>query len=208
MKVERACIDATLNALKESEAEAALAAAKVLEAAAEVEYCKSEMDIASPPLSPAVSRQHTDEYINTHFNHQQDDKSENKVEVACTSQPQYTEALYTSQRMLQPVLAHILQHFQDPQTTHQSPHSNVKAFSPYSPHENNNLITGFKVFGDRLDHYMSWRSTFRNAIKGLNLKPRLTYQMAWQGVTSACFENQRSPCQQSSWSRQVMAMVG
>lgn len=135
-----------MNALKkESEAEAALAAAKVLEAAAEAEHCKSEMDIASPSLSPAVSRQHTDEYINAHFNHQQDDKSENKVEVACISQPQYTEALYTSQRMLQPVSGHTLQHFQDPQTTHQSPHSNVKAFSPYSPHESNKASFPHKV---------------------------------------------------------------
>lgn len=72
--VERVCIDATLNALKEGgEAEAASAAANVLEAAVDLDV--KERLRKSSHFSPAQqSLQRTSEYVNAHFNSQQNYK--------------------------------------------------------------------------------------------------------------------------------------
>lgn len=198
MRVEWTQIDATLNALKEeSVAEAAPAAAKVLEAAAENEGGKGEMAIG-PPLSPAVSRQCTDDYINTHFSHQKEDKRETVNPL----QAQYKDTLDDSQRMLQSILSLTTQCFKLPKATQYpiSPHANVNAFSPNlqgnstasSPHKVSDRLTprstdvsdlaafltrcdlltaGFKVIDNRPENYMSLRYAFYNAIEGLNLKP-------------------------------------
>lgn len=58
MEIEIACIAAMLNAHKEL-------------TAVDNEDGKSHVIITGPPLSPAVSQQHTDEYMNAHFFHQQ-----------------------------------------------------------------------------------------------------------------------------------------
>ncbi|XP_030582792.1 uncharacterized protein LOC115778696 [Archocentrus centrarchus] len=207
MEVERARLDATLNALKEEgEAEAALAAAKVLETAAVNEDSKSEVGITGPPLASAVSRQRTDEYINTHFGHQQD-------EMKDSSQTRPVGATYSRQPNVQPLSSYTSRRFQDTEATH---HVSLKAYGPLSPHSKNTmntphevggkptqistdisdlaaflarrdlLSTGVKVFDNRPENYTSWKSTFCSAIEGLNLRPseELDLLTKWLGGES------------------------
>ncbi|KAF3840151.1 hypothetical protein F7725_018868 [Dissostichus mawsoni] len=71
MEVEKARIDATLNALKEEgEAEATSAAANVLEAAVDIEF-KEHQNKSSHFSSAQQSMQRTSEYVNAHYNNQQ-----------------------------------------------------------------------------------------------------------------------------------------
>lgn len=198
MEVERTRIDATLNALKEEgEAEAALAAAKVLEAAAENESSKADTAIG-PPLSPAVSKQRTDDYTDAHFSHQEDDKVD-KGKTVYAPKSQY-DTLY-SQCMMQPVASSTTQ--QQPQATRQPtvPRANINTFSSHSPQGYNTassphkvsdrlaprttdvsdlaaflacrdlLTSGLKVFDNHPENYLLWRSTLCKAIDGLYLKP-------------------------------------
>lgn len=81
MEIEIAYIAAMLNAHKEL-------------TAADNEDGKSHVIITGPPLSPAVSQQHTDEYINAHFFHQQMKRR--------ILQSWYKSVTYASQPMLQP----------------------------------------------------------------------------------------------------------
>ncbi|XP_051803959.1 uncharacterized protein LOC127533925 isoform X1 [Acanthochromis polyacanthus] len=101
MEVEKARMDATLNALKEEgEAEAALAAAEVSEAAADLDE-ENEKELSC--FSSARDKlQRTKEYVNAHFidkqeniTGQQDNTNEEKQTVQATqlSQPQSTEVL-------------------------------------------------------------------------------------------------------------------
>ncbi|ROL42278.1 hypothetical protein DPX16_18200 [Anabarilius grahami] len=68
MEIEKARIEATLNALKEEgEAEAALAAARVLKTAAVCSNYETER-------GSSVAVEHTDEYIRMHFSLNQNEK--------------------------------------------------------------------------------------------------------------------------------------
>ncbi|XP_038071932.1 uncharacterized protein LOC119740640 [Patiria miniata] len=71
MKVERARLDAMLVAMQEEgEAQSALAAAKVLEEAADTEAAKDRASTASPPVLQPEAMQRTEEYVKTHFDHE------------------------------------------------------------------------------------------------------------------------------------------
>ena len=73
MKVERARLDAMLTAMQEEgEAEAALAAAKALEAAADIETTKDRASIGSSLVRSAEPVQRTEEFVRAHFDHHQD----------------------------------------------------------------------------------------------------------------------------------------
>ena len=73
MKVERARLDAMLTAMQdEGEAEAALAAAKALEAAADTETTKDRASIGSSLVRSAEPVQRTEEFVRAHFDHHQD----------------------------------------------------------------------------------------------------------------------------------------
>ena len=73
MKVERARLDAMLTAMQEEgEAEAALAAAKALEAAADTETTKDRASIGSSLVLSAEPVQRTEEFVRAHFDHHQD----------------------------------------------------------------------------------------------------------------------------------------
>lgn len=77
MEVEKARIDATLHALKEEgEAEAASAAANVLEAAVDIAF-KEHQKKSSHFSSAQQSMQRTSEYVNAHYNNQQTRKLRN-----------------------------------------------------------------------------------------------------------------------------------
>ncbi|KAL7882933.1 hypothetical protein SRHO_G00005910 [Serrasalmus rhombeus] len=88
MEVEKARIEATLNALKEEgEAEAALAAAQVWEAAAEealqpTEFVNPGILVTTPP-----SIRRTQEYVNAHFHNSHDVKGKETID---TGQPNST----------------------------------------------------------------------------------------------------------------------
>ncbi|XP_034060527.1 uncharacterized protein LOC117538732 [Gymnodraco acuticeps] len=100
MEVEKARIDATLHALKEEgEAEAASAAANVLEAAVDIEF-KEHQNKSSHFSLAQQSMQRTSEYVNAHYNnqenyemgHQTNHEEQQAALSSLQAYPQHTEA--------------------------------------------------------------------------------------------------------------------
>ena len=123
LKVERARIDATLKALnEEGKAKAALAAAEVLEAAAEDGSFKGSQGapIIGPPLSQTLSRERTDDYVKKHFSPQQEDEGKDNGQAAHTLQPQLTDTAGASHHISQLVSPHVPQQSHDNQAIHQA----------------------------------------------------------------------------------------
>ncbi|XP_028311965.1 uncharacterized protein LOC114468978 [Gouania willdenowi] len=169
MEVEKARIEATLNALKvEGEAEAALAAAQVLEAAAD-EAAHSAVDLAdiSIPVKTPPSMRRAQDFVNTHFNDDQgllEEEEKNETRPVShqndthkrymdTGQPRYpenhTRAGTSSQRRPLP-----------------TPQTELSAYLA----RRDLLTAGITVFDNRPESYLSWKSMFHNATQGLNFK--------------------------------------
>ncbi|XP_028328030.1 uncharacterized protein LOC114478897 isoform X1 [Gouania willdenowi] len=172
MEVEKARIEATLNALKvEGEAEAALAAAQVLEAAAD-EAAHSAVDLAdiSIPVKTPPSMRRAQDFVNTHFNDDQgllEEGEKNETRPVShqndthkrykdTGQPRYpeyhTRAGTSSQRRPLP-----------------TPQTELSELSAYLARRDL-LTAGITVFDSRPESYLSWKSMFHNATQGLNFK--------------------------------------
>ncbi|XP_028304259.1 uncharacterized protein LOC114464360 isoform X2 [Gouania willdenowi] len=172
MEVEKARIEATLNALKvEGEAEAALAAAQVLEAAAD-EAAHSAVDLAdiSIPVKTPPSMRRAQDFVNTHFNDDQgllEEEEKNETRPVShqndthkrymdTGQPRYpekhTRAGTSSQRRPLP-----------------TPQTELSELSAYLARRDL-LTAGITVFDNRPESYLSWKSMFHNATQGLNFK--------------------------------------
>lgn len=112
MEIEIAYIAAMLNAHKEL-------------TAADNEDGKSHVIITGPPLSPAVSQQHTDEYINAHFFHQQ---MKRRILQSLGIKVLHMPANLCCSLSFSP---HTPQQFQDTATII---HANLKAYCPFLFH--------------------------------------------------------------------------
>lgn len=189
MEVEKARIKATLNALKkEGEAEAVLAAAHVLEAAADEEHHAIDLTEQgiSPKTPPSIRR--AQDYVNDHFtNFSLQVKEEEKPDTG--QLVSYNDSHHLQQSHT-PVASSPGEHLTDFVDREQlkSPPTHIKMdISPQPrpsvtpPAELSDLAAylarcdlltaGFKVFDNRPESYLSWKSIFCNAIEGLNLKP-------------------------------------
>ncbi|XP_073714235.1 uncharacterized protein [Misgurnus anguillicaudatus] len=167
MQVEKARIEATLNALKEEcEAEAASAEAEVLEALVKAEESESERKGSHvPSIHRSINR--TEEYIQNHFSHR-DDKT-----------PQSASACNHSQMQCHTDLASQL-----PVATNANSTDVLELVTYLSRRD---LITsGLKVFDSQPASYLSWKSSFNNAVEGLSLKPseELDLIIKWLGGES------------------------
>ncbi|XP_077080710.1 uncharacterized protein LOC143733040 [Siphateles boraxobius] len=188
MEVEKARIEATLNALKkEGEAEAALAAAHVLEAAADEEHHAIDLtdQSISPKTPPSIRRAR--DYVNAHFTNVSSEVKEERPDtgqlvshddsrhlqqsqtpVASSPDEHLTDFVGREQLMSPPT--HIKMDITPqtrPSVTSQSELSDLAAYLA----RRDLLTAGFKVFDNRPESYLSWKSIFGNAIVGLNLKP-------------------------------------
>lgn len=97
METRKARMEAELNALKqEGEAEAALAAARVLEAAA-----LEQSDFVDTSEPPAAASVRTEEYVRSHFHNNTNIKTEeqhNKPDDSEEGHPSVSTCCYTSRR--------------------------------------------------------------------------------------------------------------
>ncbi|RXN13488.1 hypothetical protein ROHU_009677 [Labeo rohita] len=188
IEVEKARIEATLNALKkEGEAEAALAAAHVLEAAADEEH--HAIDLTEQGISPRTppSIRRARDYVNAHFTNFSSQVKEEKPDTGQLVSHNDSHYLQQNQK---PVASSPGEHLTDfvdreqlkspstyikmdispqprPSATPQMELSHLAAYLA----RRDLLTTGFKVFDNRPESYLSWKSIFCNAIEGLNLKP-------------------------------------
>lgn len=195
MDVEKARIEATLNALKqEGEAEAALAAAEVLEAAAKETF--HSITLMTPGISntpPSVRR--AQEFVDTHFHKEQDVEEDIREEPKVETGKQFTNEPHTQPpnpdlRELLPTV-HPREYGADHAPNEYLNQHSASCTKPYSPHHQprpprmprtemsdlaaflarRDLLTaGFKVFDNRPESYLSWKSMFCNATDGLSLK--------------------------------------
>ncbi|TKS65471.1 hypothetical protein D9C73_028149 [Collichthys lucidus] len=145
MEVERARLVATMNALKqEGEAKAALAAARVLEAAV-LDQTGSE----EPPEVPAtivMAARRTQEYVSTHFHNNADMEDETKPD----KEQSYIGACNVP----------------SPSLRQQTDVSDLAVLLS----RRDLLTAGLTVFDNRPETYVAWKSMFHNAIRDLNLK--------------------------------------
>ncbi|XP_073763460.1 uncharacterized protein [Danio rerio] len=171
MEVEKARMEAKLNALKqEGEAEAALAAARVLEAAV-----LEQPEFVEPPNLPATatSVSRTEEYVKSHFHNNTNmkpekmDKEEDDTHNSHNVEPSQPHTAPDSCEY-----------------TNRSPPACQSRFSP--PHSNlrtsdishlatllsrRDLLTaGLTVFDNKPETYLAWKSMFHNATEDLDLK--------------------------------------
>lgn len=186
IEVERVRIDATLNALKEEgEAEAALAAANVLEAAVDLDV-KERIRKSSDFSSAQQSLQRTSEYVNAHFNSQQKYKLEQteneEPQAAHASQPicsQHTEARNTSQSPPQSAPRNLC--WRKPEITSPSPRVGSPSHVPTPrPSDISDLaaylacrdliLSGLKMFDNRRENYLSWKACPDLSYRGLELE--------------------------------------
>ncbi|XP_057700851.1 uncharacterized protein LOC130921225 [Corythoichthys intestinalis] len=203
MEVEKARIEATLHALKtEGEAEAALAAAKVWEATFEEEE-RAKVDLSEQGVfsktPPSIRR--AQEYVHAHFDDQrvqadgtQTPNNEHLVRHNDSQQPQNSPKSagafphvrhidIADEEHLQSHRARTdISHQPTPSATPQSELSNLAAYLA----RRDLLTSGFKVFDNRPESYLSWKSMFCNATEGLNLKPseELDLLTKWLGGES------------------------
>lgn len=226
MQVEKARIEATLNALKEEcEAEAASAEAQVFEAAADLDNCDLGSK-ASHAQATKQSLQRTGEFIQAHFSSGQSYAlAQNEKETqAAASVPQHrhlpdikvhcvsrdTQQPYPSacsaeglhpgnQRKNRPdPLPFNTDRDVPSMHTHRCTDS-TNQLPPRSPLEaqgvselavylaRRDLVTaGLKVFDNQPASYLSWKSSFVNAVEGLSLKPseELDLLIKWLGGES------------------------
>ncbi|RXN35870.1 hypothetical protein ROHU_003454 [Labeo rohita] len=188
IEVEKARIEATLNALKkEGEAEAALAAAHVLEAAADEEH--HAIDLTEQGISPRTppSIRRARDYVNAHFTNFSSQVKEEKPDTGQLVSHNDSHYLQQNQK---PVASSPGEHLTDFVDREQlkSPSTYIKMDISSQPRPSATLqmelshlaaylarrdllTTGFKVFDNRPESYLSWKSIFCNAIEGLNLKP-------------------------------------
>ncbi|XP_026036546.1 uncharacterized protein LOC113029762 [Astatotilapia calliptera] len=180
MEVEKARMEAALNALKqEGEAEAALAAARVLEAAV-----LDQAESVKPPdipatIAAAVSR--TQEYVDTHFhnNTNMEGESKHSREQKCdldnthTTGPDISAAAArgyppSSPPVWQPKLPppHWSNYVGAAKPQRQADVSDLAALLS----RRDLLTAGLTVFDNKPETYLAWRSTFHNATEDLNLK--------------------------------------
>ncbi|XP_063749732.1 uncharacterized protein LOC134871071 [Eleginops maclovinus] len=183
MEVEKARIEARLNALKqEGEAEAALAAARVLEAAAEG---PDDRELTTPaiPVTTHDPVKRVAEYIKTHFKDEPEPEMEERPQRE--SQPRYsvpppvtqytpgwatgTPAGWHPHRA--PPVFNIGTRTDNTHSQSRSM-SRTTEFSDLATYlaRRDLLTTGFKVFDNKPETYLSWKSMFCNGIEGLNLK--------------------------------------
>ncbi|XP_025754388.1 uncharacterized protein LOC106097728 isoform X2 [Oreochromis niloticus] len=188
MEVEKARIEATLNALKkEGEAEAALAAAHVLEAAADEEH--DAVDLTEQGVSsktpPSIRR--AQDYVNAHFANcslvvNEDGKPDtgqlvgnNDAQHLRQSQPPVASspgehlADFVDQKQPKSSPIHRKTDISTLPQPSLPPKTELSDFTAYLARRDL-LTAGFKVFDNRPESYLSWKSIFRNAIEGLNLK--------------------------------------
>ncbi|XP_057685988.1 uncharacterized protein LOC130912137 [Corythoichthys intestinalis] len=203
MEVEKARIEATLHALKtEGEAEAALAAAKVWEATFEEEE-RAKVDLSEQGVfsktPPSIRR--AQEYVHAHFDDQrvqadgtQTPNTEHLVRHNDSQQPENSPKSagafphvrhidIADEEHLQSHRARTdISHQPTPSATPQSELSNLAAYLA----RRDLLTSGFKVFDNRPESYLSWKSMFCNATEGLNLKPseELDLLTKWLGGES------------------------
>lgn len=176
MEIEKARIEATLNALKEEgEAEAALAAARVLESAAVCSNYESER-------GSSVAMERTDEYIRRHFSLNQNEKKEDDQASAehkdIPGNIQITpDAVNNMSRHEQMGYQHTRQPncFPSPVRNPCSPSTPAPRSSEVSDlavflARRDLLTSSFKVFDNKPENYIPWKTAFMNAIDGLNLK--------------------------------------
>lgn len=193
IEVEKARIDATLNALKkEGEAKAALAAAEVLEAAAEEVLPSSKLVTPGIPVTTPPSTRRAQEFVDTHFSSGQDVKEEEKADTGQqfnTNQPDTNSHNPDLSKTLAAV--HTREYFADPTPRERPDHHSSNYIKSYSPYHQSRppqpprtemsdlaaflarrdlLTSGFKVFDNRPESYLAWKSMFYNATDGLNLK--------------------------------------
>ncbi|XP_028972283.2 uncharacterized protein LOC114829937 [Esox lucius] len=192
MEVENARIEATLKALKkEGEAEAALAAAHVLEAAADEEHHAIDLTEQgiSPKMPPSIRR--AQDYVKAHFaDFSSLVKQEEKPDTGQLVSHNDSHHLQQSQTPVATSPGEHLIDFVDREQL-KFPPTHIKMDIPPQPRPSatpqtelpdlaaylarRDLLTaGFKVFPlsvDRPEFYLSWKSIFCNAIEGLNLKP-------------------------------------
>ena len=181
MEVEKTRIEATLNALKEEgEAEAALAAAKVLEAVVldKPESVKRLSVRAS--MATAVSR--TEEYVRTHFHNNPHMKDETKhkeercdniepnmPEGAAHSCEYHTNSPPASLSKFLPTRSR--SHNRADKTISLSPHKSTDISDLAALLSRRDLLTaGLTVFDNRPETYIAWKSMFRSATEDLTLK--------------------------------------
>ncbi|XP_025752917.1 uncharacterized protein LOC106097899 isoform X4 [Oreochromis niloticus] len=188
MEVEKARIEATLNALKkEGEAEAALAAAHVLEAAADEEH--DAVDLTEQGVSsktpPSIRR--AQDYVNAHFADcslvvNEDRKPDtgqpvgnNDAQHLRQSQPPVASspgghlAGFVDQEQPKSPPIHRKTDISTLPQPSLPPKTELSDFTAYLARRDL-LTAGFKVFDNRPESYLSWKSIFHNAIEGLNLK--------------------------------------
>ncbi|XP_077379067.1 uncharacterized protein LOC144019709 [Festucalex cinctus] len=192
VEVEKARIEATLDALKqEGEAEAALAAAEVLEAAAEEALHPTNLVSPGIPGTTPPSIRRAQEFVDTHFQKEQDSVAEelDDTEHQVSSNQPRTKTPNPHTREPLPTV-NPREHSADP-----APHranrrsaNNVYTNEPYRQPASllsqqtemsdlaaflarrDILTTAFKVFDNRPESYLSWKSMFHNAMAGLDLK--------------------------------------
>ncbi len=176
MEAEKARIEATLNALKEEgEAEAALAAARVLESAA---ICSND----GTEKGSSVAAERTNEFIRTHFSQNQSGKEDDDQPSAkhkdVPGNSQFTpDAANATSRHDQREYQHLRQpncfashvrktHSQSMPAPRSSEVSDLAVFLA----RRNLLSSSFKIFDNKPESYLPWKTAFLNAIDGLNLK--------------------------------------
>ncbi|KAK0140410.1 hypothetical protein N1851_022619 [Merluccius polli] len=189
MQVEKARIEmektrlvATMNALKqEGEAEAALAAARVLEAALvdQAEF----VERPDVPATIAMDDSRTQEYVKTHFH--------NDANMEDKTKPDMKQEWDMNNNNVRPSTPTAMTHAREylpisPSIKHPSQtFSHIGAYNTPSPASRQHadvsdlavllsrrdlLTAGLTVFDNRPETYIGWKSMFRNATGDLNLK--------------------------------------
>lgn len=192
MEVEKARMEAALNALKqEGEAEAALAAARVLEAAV-----LDQAESVKPPDIPAAVS-HTQEYVDTHFhnNTNMEGESEHSRGQKCdldnthTTGPDISAAvrryLPSSPPVWQPKLppSHWSNHVGAATPQRQAGASDLAALLS----RRDLLTAGLTVFDNKPETYLAWRSMFHNATEDLNLNAVKNLICSLSGLVGSLF---------------------
>nr|XP_054599441.1 uncharacterized protein LOC107388426 [Nothobranchius furzeri] len=169
---EKARIEATLNALKiEGEAEAALAAAHVLEVAADEEH--NAVDVTEQGISKTPPIRRTQDYVNAHFANigleVNEDRKPNTGQLVIGSPPGDHLIDFVDQKQSKTPPTHRKNDISTQPKPSVAPQTELSDFTAYIA-RHDLLTAGFKVFDNCPESYLPWKSIFCNATEGLNLK--------------------------------------